>query len=194
MLYVFTALAGVLTIYSLLCVVRIILTWIPGASYTGFGRFLSRVCDPYLNLFKRGWLRLGAIDFSSLFALAVLALVGFILQYLGTGAKVTFSEILILTFSIIWNVLASILFFLIVILVIRLIVFLSGADKYSPLWAQIDSVLNPLVYTITKFFTGNRLVAYKNAMVFAIILLLILRIGGVFAVKALLKICAMIPF
>jgi len=194
MLYVFTALAGVLTIYSLLCVVRIILTWIPGASYTGVGRFLSRVCDPYLNLFKRGWLRLGAIDFSSLFALAVLALVGFILQYLGTGAKVTFSEILILTFSIIWNVLASILFFLIVILVIRLIVFLSGADKYSPLWAQIDSVLNPLVYTITKFFTGNRLVAYKNAMVFAIILLLILRIGGVFAVKALLKICAMIPF
>lgn len=194
MLYVFTALAGVLTIYSLLCVVRIILTWIPGASYTGVGRFLSRVCDPYLNLFKRGWLRLGAIDFSSLFALAVLALVGFILQYLGTGAKVTFSEILILTFSIIWNVLASILFFLIVILVIRLIVFLSGADKYSPLWAQIDSVLNPLVYTITKFFTGKRLVAYKNAMVFAIILLLILRIGGVFAVKALLKICAMIPF
>ena len=194
MTYAFLIVAAAISIYALLCVVRIILTWIPGGSYTGFGRFLSALCDPYLNLFRRGWLRLGTIDFSPLVALAVLTLASILFQTLGDGTRVTLAAILILVIEIVWKVVASILLFLIVVLVIRLIVFLSRADRNSPLWAQIDASLNPLVYTITKFFTGNRLVAYKNALIFAIILLLVLRIGGVFAVGALLRICALIPF
>ena len=194
MTYAFLILAAAISIYALLCTVRIILTWIPGASYTGFGRFLSKFCDPYLKLFDRGWLRLGPIDFSPLFALAVLTLASILFQTLAGGMRVTLAAILILVIEIVWKVFASILLFLIVVLAIRLVVFLSGADRNSSLWAQIDASLNPLVYSITRFFTGNRLVAYKNAMVFAIILLLVLRIGGVFAVNALLRICAMIPF
>ena len=194
MTHVFLILAAAISIYALLCTVRIILTWIPGASYTGFGRFLSKFCDPYLKFFDRGWLRLGPIDFSPLFALAVLTLASILFQTLAGGMRVTLAAILILVIEIVWKVFASILLFLIVVLAIRLVVFLSGADRNSSLWAQIDASLNPLVYSITRFFTGNRLVAYKNAMVFAIILLLVLRIGGVFAVNALLRICAMIPF
>ena len=194
MTYAFLILAAAISIYALLCTVRIILTWIPGASYTGFGRFLSKFCDPYLKFFDRGWLRLGPIDFSPLFALAVLTLASILFQTLAGGMRVTLASILILVIEIVWKVFASILLFLIVVLAIRLVVFLSGADRNSSLWAQIDASLNTLVYSITRFFTGNRLVAYKNAMVFAIILLLVLRIGGVFAVNALLRICAMIPF
>ncbi len=194
MTHAFLIVAAAISIYALLCTVRTILTWIPGASFTGFGRFLSAICDPYLNLFRRGWLRLGAIDFSPLCALAVLTLASILFQTLGDGMRVTLAAILILVLEIVWKVLASILLFLIVVLVIRLVVFLSGADRNSSLWAQIDSSLNPLVYSITKFFTGNRPIAYKNALIFAIILLLIFRIAGIFIIRALLGICAMIPF
>ena len=194
MTYAFLILAAAISIYALLCTVRIILTWIPGASFTGFGRFLSRLCDPYLSFFDRGWLRLGAIDFSPLFALAVLTLASILFQTLGGGMRVTLAAILILVIEIVWKVFASILLFLIVVLVIRLVVFLSGADRNSSLWSQIDASLNPLVYSITKFFTGNRPIAYKNALILAIVLAIVLRVGGIFAIQGLVAICAMIPF
>ena len=100
MTYAVLIVAAAISIYALLCVVRIILTWIPGGSYTGFGRFLSALCDPYLNLFRRGWLRLGTIDFSPLVALAVLTLASILFQTLGGGTRVTLAAILILVIEL----------------------------------------------------------------------------------------------
>ena len=194
MIYLFRTLAGAVSIYSLLCVVRIILTWIPGASYTGPGRFLSALCDPFLNAFRFGWLRFGAIDFSPLFALAVLTAATILFQNLGNGAKITLAAILAMTITIAWSIISSILTFLLIILVVRLIVFLTGADRSSSLWSQIDASLNPLVYSITRFFSGSRPIAYKNALILAIVLTLIIRFGGVFAIGGLVAICSMIPF
>ncbi|MBR5097189.1 MAG: YggT family protein, partial [Treponema sp.] len=187
-------LAGAISIYSLLCVVRIILTWIPGGSYTGVGRFLSAICDPFLNAFRFGWLSFGAIDFSPLFALAVLTGLTILFQNLGDGARITLAAILVLVVEIAWSIIRSILTFLLIILVVRLIVFLTGADRSSSLWSQIDASLNPLVYSITRFFSGSRPIAYKNALILAIVLTLILRVGGVFAIGGLVAICKMIPF
>ena len=194
MIYLFRTLAGAISIYSLLCVVIIILTWIPGGSYTGFGRFLSAICDPFLNAFKFGWLRFGAIDFSPIFALAVLTALTILFQNLGDGARLTLAAILAMAVTIVWSIIGSILTFFIIILAIRLVVFLTGADRSSSLWSQIDASLNPMVYSITRFFSGSRPIAYKNALILAIVLALVLRIGGNFAVHGLVAICSMIPF
>ncbi len=194
MIYVFRFLAAALSIYSLMCAARIVLSWIPGALYTKAGRFLCFVCDPFLNLFKCGWLCVGALDFSPLLAFGVLTMAGYVLQNLGAGMAVTFSAVLTLVIQIAWSIVASILIFLIVILAIRLVVFLTGSDRASPLWSQIDMTLNPFVYSITRFFSGGRPVAYKNALLFAIVLCFVLRVGGHFAISALLAVCKMIPF
>ena len=71
-------------VYSLLILVRILLTWIPRMPYNRyldiFLRFLGDVTDPYLNLFRRiiPPARLGgaALDFSPIIALFVLRIVG----------------------------------------------------------------------------------------------------------------------
>ncbi len=194
MIYFFRAFAGAITLYSLMCVARIVLTWIPGACETGAGRFLCAVCDPYLNFFRVGWLRFGVLDLSPLLALAVLSMATYVLQNLSMGAKVTFGAILALVIQIAWTILSSILTFLIIILAIRLIVFLSGADRSSSLWAQIDASLNPFVYSITRFFSGGRPVAYKNALILSIILVALLRVGGSFIVFGISRMCALIPF
>lgn len=194
MIYLFRVLAGFISIYSLMCVARIVLTWIPGACETGIGRFLVSVCDPYLRFFGMPWLRFGVLDLSPLLALSVLSMAAFIFQNLGAGARITFSVILILVIKISWSIFSSILLFLILILAIRFVVFLSGADRSSSLWAQIDTSLNPLVYSMTRFFSGGRPVAYKNALILSIILTLLLRIGGHFIVAGIARVCAFIPF
>ena len=194
MIYFFRTMAAAISIYSLMCVARIILTWIPGACETGPGRFLCALCDHYLNLFRTGWLRFGVLDLSPLVAIVVLSMATYVMQNLSMGAKVTFGVILALVIQMVWTVASSVLIFLIIILAVRLIVFLSGADRASSLWAQVDASLNPFVYSITRFFSGGRPVAYKSALILSIVLVALLRIGGAFIVAGLVKMCAMIPF
>lgn len=191
---IFKILAAAVSIYSLLCTVRIILTWIPGAAYSGAGRFLSNLCDPFLNMFSRiRWLRFGALDFSPILALAVLTMLSYLFQNIAAGGRISLGGILALVIQLAWSVMSSLLMFLALIVVIRLIVFFSGADRNSPLWAQVDSSLNPLIYSMSKFLTGGKPVSFKNALILALIVVLIMRFGGSIVVGGLITMCRQIP-
>lgn len=195
MYHLFRTLATLFAIYNLLCIIRVALTWIPGLSYSPFVKFLSAICDPFLNLFSRiRWLHFGAIDFSPIFALAVLSMASFIFERLSHGMPISFGLILMLIIQTAWSIVAAIIFFLIIVVAIRLIVAWIGGDKNSSLWYQIDSSLSPLVYTITKPFSGGKPVAYRNALVFVLVLLIALNFGGRIAVSWLIDMCLRIPF
>ncbi len=195
MIYAFRILAAAFSIYSLMCAARIVLTWIPGASVSAAGRFLAAVCDPFLNFFRVGWLRFGALDFSPLLALAVLSMVSYVMQALALGERLSAAVVLALLIQVAWQIAGAILIFLAAVLAVRLVVFLTGADRSSSLWAQIDVTLNPLVYSITKFFSGGRPVAYKNALILSLVLTVLLRfVVGPLLVGCFLRLCALIPF
>lgn len=51
-----------------------LLSWFPGGYQSAFGRFLSKVCEPYLSLFDRVNLSIGGIDFTIAVAVIVLQL------------------------------------------------------------------------------------------------------------------------
>ena len=195
MIFLFRTLAATISIYSLLCVIRIFLTWIPGLSYSPFGRFLSAICDPFLNLFSRiRWLRFGAIDFSPIVAIVSLSTLSSFIFLLLQGVPFSLALILIEIIRSVWSIVAAIIFFLIIVVAIRLIVAWIGGDKNSSLWYQIDSSLSPFVYSITKLFSGGRPVAYRNALVFVLVLLIASNFGGRIAVSWLIDMCHRIPF
>lgn len=62
----------VVYVYSIVLAVYALLSWFPGAYQTGLGRFLSKICEPYLKLFDRLPLNIGPINFTILVALLVL--------------------------------------------------------------------------------------------------------------------------
>lgn len=62
----------VLYLYSLVLFVYALMSWFPGAYNTGLGRFLRKICDPYLEIFRRLPLQFGGIDFSFILAIIVL--------------------------------------------------------------------------------------------------------------------------
>ena len=195
MLYLFSTLIILIYIYNLLCIIRVALTWIPGLSYSPFGRFLSAICDPFLNLFSRiRWLHFGAIDFSPLLAIAVLSMIASFCGTLAVGSPFSLATILAQIIRLVWTIISDIILFFMIIVAARLIVALVGGDKNSSLWNQIDSSLSPLVYAITKPFSGGRPVAYRNALVFVLVLLIALNFGGRIAVSWLIDMCHRIPF
>lgn len=63
---------GAITIYSYALIIYILMSWFPGARDSQFGYFLSKICEPYLEPFRRIIPPLGMIDISPIVALLVL--------------------------------------------------------------------------------------------------------------------------
>lgn len=67
--------AQAVNFYIILLFVYALLSWFPGAYESGLGRLLTRICEPYLNLFRRLPLQIGPIDFTIIVAVIALELV-----------------------------------------------------------------------------------------------------------------------
>ena len=59
-------------VYMYALIIYILMSWFPGARESTFGEFLGRICEPYLEQFRRFIPPLGMIDFSPLVAIIVL--------------------------------------------------------------------------------------------------------------------------
>ncbi|MFX3622629.1 MAG: YggT family protein [Ectobacillus sp.] len=72
MAVVSNALLLIFDIYYYALIVYILLSWLPGARDSSFGHFLARICEPYLEPFRRFIPPLGMIDISPIVAILVL--------------------------------------------------------------------------------------------------------------------------
>ena len=169
-----TILSFVVSVYALLCFLRILLTWVPSLSYSRFSRFLGKVCDPYLNVFRGiKWLRLGSFDFSAALGLCILGVLASMLSGFAGRSTITLGFVGQMILQLAWSVIVSIVTFLIIILAVRLIVLFVRKGQYysSPILDQIDASISPLVYNIARTFTAGKKVSYTTALVIAIIAL-----------------------
>lgn len=197
MLYViFRILASLFMIYSLLCSIRIVMTWIPGVN-NGFTNFLAKICDPYLNFFSRsGIFRFGAIDFSPVLSLGILALLSTIFSAFSRTGRITFGFVLALILEMAWNVISSIIGFLLIILIIRLVVLIFQNNSYSgsQFWRQFDYIVNPIIYRIISPFSKGKMIPYKTAIIISIVSLILVELAGGFFIFQLARLIKLIPF
>lgn len=61
-----------ISLYSWALVIYILMSWFPNARDTFIGRFFSRICEPYLEPFRRIIPPFGMIDISPIVAFLVL--------------------------------------------------------------------------------------------------------------------------
>jgi len=59
-------------LYYWALIIYILMSWFPNARGTAIGQFLARICEPYLELFRRFIPPLGMIDISPIVAIIVL--------------------------------------------------------------------------------------------------------------------------
>ena len=189
-------LSAIINIYTILCVISIILTWFPGAKFTAFGKFLSSICDPYLNLFsKSGKLRIGNIDFSPILAIGILSLLTTILSRITLTGRIFFGGILAAIVSLVWNLGSSLIGILTIIILVRWIVLLvkKGYTPYDSGWNNVDAMLQKPVYKISSTFSKNP-VSYKTALLISWITLAVILLLGAILSGILIHLCNMLPF
>jgi len=174
------------SIYSLLCTVRIFFTWVQSLEYSKVGRFLSKVCDPYLNFFKIKALRINNFDLSPIIALVVLWGITQILNTFASQSTISLGIILSILVLIIWRVISSVLGFFAIILVVRLIVLLINARTYGTIWDNLDRAISPIIFKMTNMFYKNQSVSFKKSLIIAIIECGVLYFGLSYVIERIL--------
>ncbi|WP_288982779.1 YggT family protein [uncultured Treponema sp.] len=185
-MFILRIISAFLSLYSLLCLLRIIITWIPNYSYSKPADILAQICDPYMNLFRGiKWLRFGSFDFSPALALCILGAGSQLFSSLANGGYINLQMILAMILGIFFSILSSLIFFLIILFAIRLILIMINRDSYNKsgfMANQIDSSISSIVYRIARTFAMGRRITYKAALIISIIALLFLQ----FALRILL--------
>ena len=197
MISIFSILASVVSIYTLLCFVRVMLSWFPGAEYSKFGQILSQMCDPYLNIFRRfRFFRFSSFDFTPAIALCILMALQTLFSSLAMGHEFRFSTILAMLVMLVGNIFTSLLGFLAVIILVRLIVYFiigDGNSTYS-IWTVVDRSISPIIFRIAGIFFKNQTISFVKALVVSFILVVIFSVLISYAIRTLGALISMIPF
>lgn len=70
--FLVSILAQAIGIYQWALIVYIFMSWFPNARETAIGQFLARICEPYLEPFRKIVPSIGMIDISPIVAFLVL--------------------------------------------------------------------------------------------------------------------------
>ncbi len=176
--FLIQTLSSILTLYMFLCLIRVFLTWVPSLAYSAFGRFLSRITDPWLNIFRKfnPMGRFG-VDISPIFAFAVLMVLSSIFQQISTTKIFSIGSILSIVLTMSWSIASSLLTFLNIIVLIRLIAHLFNKNE-GHIWQSIDQLLYPITQKIAITFSRNRSLKRKYSLIIILVLGFALQYGG----------------
>lgn len=171
-------LSGITGIYMILIFILIMLTWFSGAQYGRPMEILSRITDGYLRWFRRfPGLQVGFLDLSPIVAMAVLSLAHNLFATLARYGHISLGMILGMLLSSLWSAGSFILGFCIIILVLRLIAYLTNQNIVSSFWGIINTISQPILYRMNRLVFRGRLVHYRTGLLTAIGVLAALMIG-----------------
>ncbi|GMO11897.1 MAG: YggT family protein [Treponemataceae bacterium] len=176
MRFVFGILANILTVYSFLCFIRIMMSWVvPHYSTNPIVQFLYQLCDPYLNVFRGlSFLRMGYMDFSPVLAIALLSGITSICSKIAASGILTVGSLLAMLVSVVGTVIASMLFLLIILTAVRLVADIVAPHSTFALWSTLDRLLYPFLSGIVRTIVRNRIISRKMAYFIGLVAFLLL--------------------
>ena len=192
---IFGILTGLLGIYFLLIIIRIILTWFSGGYYGRPAEILALITDPYLDWWRRRLnLRAGYLDLSPIVAMAALSVAQNICFRISKTERITIGVLLSVCLSALWSAVSFILGFCVVVLVLRLIAYLVNANMFGLFWRVIDSISRPLLYRVSRIIFGRRIVRFTTSIIITILVLTALWIGGKIVIDLVSTLFDKLPF
>jgi len=191
----FRILATAAGIYSLLILVRIIISWFGNAVTGKPVDLLIRATDPYLDWWRRTLnLRLGFLDLSPVAAVMSLSVIQSIFHSLSVYNRISIGNIIAIILLSIWSVASFIFGFFMIIIVLRLIAFLTNRDIYNSFWRVIDAISQPLLYRMNRIFFGRRIPNFLKGMIVSLLALGVIMVGGGFLLPSLAGLLSRLPF
>ena len=178
------------SVYLLACFIRILMSWFPTLAYSPAGQLLCRICDPYLNLFRRLPLRFGGLDFSPIISLGLLSIVSTSFEVMARSNTISLFPIIYLLLTMIASAVESIGIIVVLALIIRFIAMCVSRNTtmQGSGWNYFDMIFSPMIYRVSNLVTRNRPVSYKTACLISIIFMTLVFTSIITAINILLGI------
>lgn len=191
---IFRVLSAAVSIYMLVCLARVFMTWVPGAGSGRPAEILAALVDPYFAWFRRfSFLRKGPVDFSPVAALSVLAVLNNALTTVAFTGRISLGIVLGMILSAFWSAIAFVLLFLAVAALVRLLAYAARWNSLHPIFRVLDALLNPVLYRVNRLVYRDRIVNYLQGLLTGIALLGLLWLGGGALVEFLVRLLARLP-
>ena len=172
---VFRVLAAVIGIYSLIIFIRIIFSWFRNLVSGRLVEIISKVTDPYLNWWrKRLNLRIGIIDFSAVAGIMFLYLLQNIFSMISAADKISIGMFLSVIILSLWPMVSFILGFCIIVIVLRMIAYLTNRYMFSQFWGMVDSISKPILYRINRIVFGSKIPGFLNGIIVSLLILIVI--------------------
>ncbi|MBQ4554318.1 MAG: YggT family protein [Spirochaetaceae bacterium] len=194
-MFLFKLITTSISIYTLLCLIRIVLTWLPELNYSAFGQFLAKICDPYLNIFRKiRFLQIGFIDFSPVVAIGALSILSSLINQMLFYGRFSVGYLLASIVQVCWTAVSSILTIYNILLLIRLIVALLKKDYSSSLWSNLDRIIYPIQSKITRTIFKNKVISNALGIGITLIACILFQIVGSWLFGFIATLLSYIPF
>lgn len=191
----FYAVSTLINLYSLVCIARVLMSWIPDFEYSAPGRFLAGICDPYLNWFRRfRFTKVGAVDFSPILALGALSVASMTFSTFASTGRFSIGVIAFGIIQVLWSFFSFFFNILILFLVIRLIYDFVNRYGYSAFWSMLDRFLNPPIAWVTGLLHRGTPLPYRVSLVLTLIAVIAARVGLALAVSFIGRVLLSLPF
>lgn len=184
--------ARLLSLYSFLIWIRIILSWFnPYPREGSLTWYFSKLVDPYLNLFRSKRFHIGMLDFSPLFAIGLLSVLQSALNIFARYGTMRFAWLLQLALSAFWSYGVSVFF---MIMIIMMIIRTIAAFSHSPNMRRMDMATEPLLRRIQQLLFPDRIVKDTTLCAITLVLLILFYFITRYLIQILITLCARIPF
>ncbi|MDD3056956.1 MAG: YggT family protein [Sphaerochaeta sp.] len=192
-------LASLLSFYSLLIWLRIVLTWIkvPGQMQENpLAHYLGKIVDPYLSWFKGiSSLRRSRFDLTPLVALAALSVVQSMLRLYGSYGKLTVGMVFALVLQTLWSYLVSPIFwFVIILLGIRLVFCYRRSPQSIGYITMLDSMVGGVLNWVQNLFYPKKAINDRQLVITSLIFFIALYVASSLVLRFLIGFFANLSF
>ncbi len=191
--------ASLLSFYSLLIWLRIVLTWIriPGQIQENpLAALLGRIVDPYLAWFRGvSGLKRSRLDLTPLVALAVLSVVQSMLRLYGSYGRLTVGMVFALVLQTLWSYLISPVFwFLIILLGIRLVLCYKRSPGIIGYISMLDSMIGGVLNWVQRLFYPKKAINDRQLVITSLVFFIAAYIGSSLLLRFMVDFFAKLGF
>lgn len=187
-------LTGVIYVYMILLVLRILLSWIRGVVLGKSWELLIRVTDPYLSLFSRiRFLRQGMFDFTPIAAILTLVVALNVIQSIQRFGTITVGRFLGIVTGALWSGLAFLLVLFLILAIVRAIVLAVRPGQETQITSAVGTMVEPVVSLVRRIFPAQRPLTDPQYLYLTIVFLFVVRLLGGYLIGLLIRFFYTLP-
>jgi YggT family protein len=187
-------LTGVIYVYMILLVLRILLSWFRGAVFGKPWELLVRVTDPYMSLFSRiRFLRQGLFDFTPIAAILTLVVALNVIQSIQRFGTITVGRFLGIVTGAVWSGLAFLLVLFLILAIVRAIVLAVRPGPETQVTSAVGTMVEPVVSLVRRIFPARRPLTDPQYLYLTIAFLFVVRLLGGYLIGLLIRFFYTLP-